>query len=395
MLTSYPHTFIANGIVLTTCAPLLNYFGHGVEITAAILGIICLSFAGTWRTSPSVKSIFADPHIRNSLWLVACMLVCWTYSCITGINPLKTLESLGKVIGMLLGLTTFGYLISNTSQAHHLRALQAVTLLTCALAGLVIIERFAPALSGMLHGITSYARLNFAGPILIWGLPFVMWMNLKDRRYSPVFLLVVMAIAASNGRTGWVVLPVVVAGFCIFFHKKLTPAQWVLILAGLPLAFFAGLTLLGLSEGMTHVEERALDLATGQGTGRIDIWKFAATYWWDSARWWGIGIQGFRYIDFSAVQLNSQYHPHNSIIQLLLETGLIGFTLAVTALSSICYKAWLRLQNEPDIRAILTLCFLGLGGCSLFSTSLFHAWWVLFMLMPLTWALGWPLQQHD
>jgi O-antigen ligase len=151
----------------------------------------------------------------------------------------------------------------------------------------------------------------------------------------------------------------------------------------------AGCILLGVVSGANFFWDRFHDLASGSGSGRVDIWRFALTQWWHEHFWFGIGVQGFRHLDFSQVTLTSTAHPHNAVVQLLLETGIVGALLAALTLAFLLASAWRNMARVPAERLAIFLCFFGVAGCSLASTSFFHVWWFVFMFVPLAWALGW------
>ena len=73
--------------------------------------------------------------------------------------------------------------------------------------------------------------------------------------------------------------------------------------------------------------EYRLGIATGEGasggSGRFEIWQFALDKFVDNP-WMGIGIKGFRHLDITGYQLASNMHPHNAILELLVETGVVG-----------------------------------------------------------------------
>jgi|GEM_PF-6973659 len=376
------------GLVLT--APLFNYLGHGVETALALLGTLALTAlaiasgqgARAWR-------VCAGKGFITGAALVVLTIILWGYSSFTGISP-HSRGNWAEIPLIVAFLTLFGVYARAMPLARHQNLLATAAFITVAIAAMVLAERAIPALTQLLHGESGADRLNFTAPILIWGLPFTLhqWRRHTARWWMPI--LTVLAIGASNGRIGWVVAPVVMALYTAATWKDISPRRWLCMWGAFVAAIVLGMGLLMAVVGSSFLTERLHDLASGSGEGRIDIWRFALAQWWQHAPWFGIGVQGFRYLDFTGVMLTSTAHPHNGLVQLLLETGLVG-TIAATA--TLCYlvrQAWRAMAANPQDRVVLLLCFAGVDACSLASTSLFHGWWMVFMLTPLAWALAWP-----
>ena len=67
---------------------------------------------------------------------------------------------------------------------------------------------------------------------------------------------------------------------------------------------------------------RFRSLLTDHGTGRIDLWKYALQGWIKNPIWGIGGGYGPRYM---AGLRNMDFNVHNTWIEVLLETGVIGF----------------------------------------------------------------------
>ncbi|RYG61876.1 MAG: O-antigen ligase family protein [Alphaproteobacteria bacterium] len=375
---------------MVICAPLIDYFGHAAETVTSLLGLLLLiGYAVYNRTFiPAFRSAFANPSFRIGAGLVTATLLLWGYSSYHGINP-DGLDDWSKILLVVIPLTLFGILARYIPQPYHHAILPAAAYIIAGLSVLVIIERFVPSLSWFLHEDLRSSRLNFAGRMLLFGLPFTLyqWHQNPKRIWMP--MLVFLAIGACNGRISWFVAPVVLLLYTSFTLQTASLLQWAKLWLGSLVAFVGGTVVLALTVSPEFLSKRINDLNPEGGEGRSDIWKFALQQW-ESHPVFGIGVQSFRHLDFSGVTLKSGAHPHNSIVQLLLETGLVGTVAATVTISYLLYKAWKHMETSPGQRIVLFLCFVGLFGASLATTSVFHGWWMLFMLTPLAWMFAWP-----
>ena len=73
--------------------------------------------------------------------------------------------------------------------------------------------------------------------------------------------------------------------------------------------------------------------------------------------WFGTGVKGFRYLCRNKIYIlekndGCSTHPHNTYVQILVSTGLVGFSLLVLLyfllLEKYLYKRKINLQNKFD-----------------------------------------------
>ena len=153
--------------------------------------------------------------------------------------------------------------------------------------------------------------------------------------FLPPFLLVLLL---GEKRTAWLMLLVAVAGYlaCLLYSHRLQARK--LIMAFLVVAAILGVSALndsfrnrvGETLGVFSTDVETIDKATAR---RLSLWKIGMKMVADN---WinGIGPRGFRYVDTEYAaednfwvqgELDGQTHPHLFVMEILVETGLIGF----------------------------------------------------------------------
>jgi len=136
--------------------------------------------------------------------------------------------------------------------------------------------------------------------------------------------------------------------------------------------------------GEKQFMRRVVSERAATGSGRTDIWQFS----WDKFQdhpVFGIGVQAFRYLDFTGVKLSSTLHPHNITVEILLETGFVGLlsltVFSILALYKTIWQAHRHIMTDPNNLRVIIMA----TGVSLFSyftagqflTSFFHGWWLV------------------
>jgi len=118
---------------------------------------------------------------------------------------------------------------------------------------------------------------------------------------------------------------------------------------------------------------------------RQNIWKFAFERFLDHP-WVGNGIDQLNRLpgakmhvpglDNSAAMIPS--HPHNWALEILAETGLVGFLPVVMVLVFVAVKLAKRyLQNDDEADLALFTLMAGFWGSALFNFSIWATWWQL------------------
>ncbi|MCP5404954.1 MAG: O-antigen ligase family protein [Pseudomonadaceae bacterium] len=307
---------------------------------------------------------------------------------------LDVLLAMGVAAGMFI-------LLRQMPGAYVEVLLKSMAVTAFCMMGLALLDALLdePRLSLFIHGSDKYTgqyRLNFFSSALAVILPFV-WARLlmKAKEGEPFARKVALPGAAVSlltlvvcgGRAGWAGGMVAVVVFLYMagrYHKLVVHARHWLSVA---LVVVAGLGVYALAYGPEFVLKRLMIVpegGRGMMSGRLEVWQSALAHI-DDAPLFGVGLMGFRHLP-GAVDM----HPHNWVLQMLLETGLVGTALFV-ALMGVLLASFVRYAkaNLYGVAALASLlAFLTAG---LANTSIFNMWWVSFFVFTslLGWRAGW------
>ena len=173
------------------------------------------------------------------------------------------------------------------------------------------------------------------------GIPFVASMTLlldnvlnKKKTFVSITLYVVNAIAivytASRGSfLSAIISSVLVFAFFLFSKKiKFTRKLFYFVLVVL----LIGILIKVIETQFPLQWERLTDFDSGDmGSGRLDLWKSALS-WWEQNPIFGGGLH--------SNYLNTGRATHNTYLQILSETGLIGFGIGITFFVLMLKKAY-------------------------------------------------------
>ncbi len=389
----------ASAVLMGMALPTI-LIGKGVLYVLLVLGMICGLMATKDESLRATVKLLLNS--RTTLAIVALMAALMV-GVATGINPRYALEQWGQVALFCLGAAALFMTLREMPGRHVELMLKTLAIATMAACGLALIDALAhePRLSGALHGVdkalTPY-RLNFMSGVLAVILPFV-WARLmvKSREGEPFAVRIapwaaafgfVVAIAC-GGRSGWVGLAAGVVVFLLVagryhglvIHKKHWLAGGGLV--GLGLAFYT------LAAGWEFVWRRISIFGEagherGMLSGRGDVWAQA----WDgfmSAPLFGVGVMNYRNLP-DAIDL----HPHNWLLQMLLEGGVVGLALFLVLVGLVAQRffgyAKGNLYGVAALASFTAYWVTGLGN-----TSMFNGWWMTFLIVlcMLGWRAGW------
>ena len=376
------------------------YAGKAVE--SVFIGLACLLSIGLFLYHIVQKNISPLPEngLRNPvLWGLAAVFLSWCWSAYSGIHPEETLEKTALMGVLCAG----GYImVKGLSPAASWwvekgPAFVFYTLVTVCIIGIGEHFHRIPFLNEG-HFAREFNKglfLSFYSSIIALLIPFAWLYAIRhNNNYWPwvgVFIMV-MACFIFGGRSGWLALITSCIFFLIFFSWTLpqNPARrvwgWVLSLGiGLIMGLLAHKDIIG-----ERFYERRISLNSvkGPGSGRLDIWDFALSKVPDNL-WFGIGPEGYRYLDFTGVKTSSYLHPHNIALEILLETGVIGLVLFITLIAIFIGRLIGAYHRSPPVPnhharfmaiAILT-SLVAFFTTSMTMTSFFHIWWFLYLLM--------------
>lgn len=187
------------------------------------------------------------------------------------------------------------------------------------------------------------------------------------------------------------------AGIAVLFLCKQKAFTFLIsisvpMLVGIILAeFFAVLPNTGL---LSLFERNITSDVNAMSGGRIAIWK-ASLLALENNWLFGLGAESYMFLRDSNGNLLFSTHPHNVIVQFLVEWGLLGFLLASTFLSVLFFKGFKLLVNDiksnHNQAALRLFCFMLIISFSitgLVDGTYYHAQTVMCLLLAFTvWLL--------
>lgn len=311
-----------------------------------------------------------------------------------GIYPDYNMSQWGKIVAVLLGgiIMFTGIRYARPSDFEHFLKYTYYTLGFFSVWALIDHTNLIPAFTEFVHG--ENPKLTKFSSVIAIVLPFALGytLNQRDFRYWVVPALAITASVACGGRSGWLAL--VASTSVVYFsypwetvYRKRRNRLIFKVIAVVGV-------IIGLIIHKMHVSADAfasrltLSSPNGMGSGRLNIWDFALEKYMDHP-WLGIGVKGFRKLDFSEVTLTSTMHPHNALIEILLETGAVGLFFALSFVLVVMYRLIKTLYKNVSytnpVFHITALCSLsGLVAfttASMTLTSIFHSYWLSYLVV--------------
>jgi O-antigen ligase len=374
--------------------------GKGIMYVLLLAGMLAGMFATKDESlRVTLKMLMNSKITLTVIVLLACLLVGVPF----GINPEFAWESW---VQLCLGAVSTGllFVVMREMPGRHLETLlKVLSISVLVAASLALLDALLgdPRLSGALHGadkaLTPY-RLNFMSSVLAVLLPFV-WARLmvKSREGEPFAVRVGMLVAvfsivvtlACGGRAGWAGM---VAGAAVFlglagrYHGMVIHAKgWLLGAASVAL----GLLVYVAACGWQFVTGRVFivgEMTGGRGalSGRLEVWHAALVHLFDKPLF-GIGVMNFRNLP-EGVDL----HPHNWLLQMLLEGGFVSTVVFVILLYFLIKNTFeLARGSLYGVAGLAGICAFLVAGLA--NTSIFNLSWLVFLsfVSILGWRAGW------
>lgn len=95
------------------------------------------------------------------------------------------------------------------------------------------------------------------------------------------------------------------------------------------------------------INDRFLSLGEDRGSGRFEIWENALKIFMENPIF-GIGIYNFQ--QYNLLYFNDYHYPHNTYLEILVESGIIGFTLYLAFFMILIYKLYELQKVRPETR---------------------------------------------
>jgi O-antigen ligase len=100
----------------------------------------------------------------------------------------------------------------------------------------------------------------------------------------------------------------------------------------------------------------------------------------------GYGIKSTRSLNIEKSENYPVLHVHNAVLEMVLETGLLGFIMIAIVILIFVAHFLMAFLRSKDIRLrqqgmAIFLCCIAYGINSMALTSMFHAWWFLYLVV--------------
>lgn len=372
----------------------------GVEAAFVLLGLIFGLVLFASKTNWGFKSILVHTFCffkKAEFLCLTLALISFGISSYMGINPEYSIKQWHQVLAVFLGAFLLYLGLKHTSDKTIEAWPKYVAYTGAGFAFMVLLEtlNILPIISENIRDLDKgplHTQIRSFSSVMAVTIPFA-WVYALRHRHKVMWILPTLMTAgafACGGRAGWLALIVTAVCFLFVFDSKSLNdniKSKMSFLTSFALGTIGGIWAYKVMVGSRVFSERMeLTGTESGGSGRTDIWAFAWQSFLENPLI-GIGVKGFRHLDFSASNLTSTMHPHNAILEILLETGLIG-TLLIFAFAGIAFIKLIQKviskrqqQKSNDLETSVTISLVAFATASMTLTSIFHAWWLTFFIV--------------
>lgn len=195
------------------------------------------------------------------------------------------------------------------------------------------------------HFGTGTAMVGLLALASLW----VYSMHWRMRLYLYIIVGVSLGLTLFSGSRGSVLAFIVALIFLVFVSLRQF-RWWVLSGGGLLLAGFLGVLFFDLLPGVDGGWRRPGDFSAG----RIGLYVAILSQTWNEAKFFGFGINTFKYLNVGQVLPSQTIMPHSWLVELFFSLGLVGSAVFFAAFA----RLGLRIQRGGGGLAVI-------GGCVL------------------------------
>ncbi len=309
----------------------------------------------------------------------------WLYSASRGIDPDGSLKECIEYIGIVIGGVLI--FIGLQAQAIPLRSLFKVTAISAAICAVLLF--FSPFMGDYrMEWSSSYAS------VLAVLFPFAFIRAIEGKRkplWWMICFLIVTGIFASGGRTAWIAFTItlILIPFLISWEgtkRKIFKNYMILTLVsiiGMGLGLFTCQKIIG--DTQFEIRTQSMITMDRPASGRLEVWANTLDHIEENF-WWGTGIKTSQQLGIEKSENYPVLHVHNAILEVLLETGIFGLlALSLTIMVFVtrfimAYLCSIDYRLKRQAMAVFLAC-IAYGVCSMALTSIFHAWWFLYLVV--------------
>jgi|GEM_PF-6103761 len=322
--------------------------------------------------------------ISKEIILICGTFMIWFYSAYQGIDTQKSLMECLEYFGIIIGgvILFLGLSVENVP----FRAFFKYVTIAAALCACLMI--LAPFMGDYrMEWSTSYAS------VLAVLFPFAFIRSIEGKRkplWWCVCFCIVCGIFASGGRTAWVAfgLVIVLIPFLVSWKgtKRKVIKNYVLLALISLIGAWSGLNSYNFNagEGEYVARTQAMVKMERPASGRLEVWANTVGHI-ENNFWWGTGIKTANKLGIEKSEGKYVAHVHNAILELLLETGIFGLmaiSMTIGVFVAHFIGAYLKSHDyalKRQSMAVFLSC-ITYGVCSMALTSMFHAWWFLYLV---------------
>jgi O-antigen ligase len=378
-------------------------FGRSAELGT---GLCAIGFVLAWRREGA--SLWRDHGVRLLLLLLACYIGAALLSAFNAVVPGK---SWSTVLALLRYLPLGGYACYVLRGETRLRGFYVAI---AAVLAFWLLDAWMQMLTGWsLRGHAEPERISGIfgaddpklGPTLAVLSPCALWVARErwQRRGLIVGLLLLLGpVLLSGSRAAWLCFALVVLVF--LWREAGSPLRFIVACALAAMVLLAAGGIAWKTSARFDARmQRTLAVLGGHEqdlneamTGRLDIWHNSLAMI-AAHPLTGVGVRDFRYAYPQFAPANDHFmvaencgdgvgacHPHQLVLEILSETGIVGLLLWLTGLS-IAVQAWRRAGRQARSMAFPVTLSLGVMLFPINTHLAFYsAWWGLLF----AWLLG-------
>lgn len=274
-----------------------------------------------------IATIVKLNYIKESLWYSGVIvLLLGSYYIIRGIiikTPVRIIERYIKYAGLIICIASITYYIIGIASFNFYPTV------TQQIRYGVMIDRYLFRFMGTINepNITSiYLSLFF----------FFYLYNLKSKYCKLGLLLTSTCIILTLSRGAYVSFIITILITPLFSHNRILYIGKFFknILIFTTLLFALNIVFLNYNiDILSPIQNRFSEIETDSGSGRLDLWECALNAFLNNPIM-GIGLNGIRSYNIENYGSEFDNYTHNSYLEVLAESGLVGFILFIYMIAS-------------------------------------------------------------
>lgn len=380
----------------------------GVAVEQTLLGLALILALVLLAIEPGTRQ-----RVGSAVWshqgrAVGAIFAAWAITVWFSIDPMGSMEIGGRTGLFILGAVVVWAAIAEHKETHRLLwkvlLLSAVILAALSVLSLSGLPKLKPSLIGKIVD-PDHPHLYFKAfaALTMCLIPVVAWAGRQlggkwrwwGYAFAPLALAVILLTHNRSALAGLIAMTI--AGIVLLALAKRRHTKAMIATAIAAAGGIVAWVATREAEHLILLEKLAgkpMQVATYLPSWLLDphrqnIWKFTFERFLDHP-WVGNGIDQLNRLpgakmsvpglENSAALIPS--HPHNWALEILGETGLIGFLPVVIVLAFIAWRLARRyLQDDNEADLTLFTLMAGFWASSLFNFSIWAVWWQLVFFM--------------